>query len=136
MLIFYVDELLLERLTFCARDHLSGSFGCGCAPANRIGCQFHGYFVLYTNLSFKEMSWIERGAYNRRHNMRSHMLMHTIRGVGIISPAMACGCTLRSPHTSQNRHEIRQYSHMYNLESRDVVCVFKRSMHMWYTPTV
>lgn len=29
---------------------LSGSFG----PANGIGCQFHGYFVLYTDLSFKE----------------------------------------------------------------------------------
>lgn len=96
---FYIDELLLERLTFCSQNCLSGSFGCGWGPANGIGCQFHGYFVLYTNLSFKEMSQIERGAYNRQHNMRSHMLMHTIHSVGIISPALACGCTLRSVHT-------------------------------------
>lgn len=75
---------------------------------NKIGCQFQGYFVLYTNLSFKDMSWIGRAAYNRWHNMRSHMLMHTTHSVGIISPAFACGCTLRSAHTSQYRRDIRQ----------------------------
>lgn len=86
--IFYIDESLLERLTFSAQNCLSSSFGRGYVLARGIGCQFHGYFVHYTNLSFKEMSQIERRAYNRQHNMCSRMLMHTIHSVGIISPAL------------------------------------------------
>lgn len=50
---------------------LSGSFG----PANGIGCQFHGYFVLYTGpkLQRKPPGWRRGGgrAYNRRRDMRA-----------------------------------------------------------------
>lgn len=62
---FYVNELLLEGHTFCTRHCLSACFGCRCALAEGTVCKFHAYFVLYTNLSFKETSSIERRAYNR-----------------------------------------------------------------------
>lgn len=61
----------------------------------RMACQFHGYFVLYANVSFKEKSQIKGGAYNHQHTMRSHMLVHTIPSIGIISPTLAYGCTLK-----------------------------------------
>lgn len=92
-------------------------FGRGCAPANGIGCQFHGYFVLYTNLSFKEMSWIERGAYNRRHNMRSRMLMHTMHGVGIIPSRYGAGMRVQERFAV---YTARDRDGMYHLSCGDV----------------
>ena len=81
-----IRRFFLDSRAFCEPLCVRGSLRRGCGPANGTGCQFHAYFVLYTNLSFKEMSQIERGAYNRQHNVRSHTLVHTSHGVGIISP--------------------------------------------------
>ena len=92
--IFYIDELIQGRLKVSAQNCLKASFGCGGCQAIGLGVDFMVTLFLYTNLSFKEMSEIEREAYNRRHNMRSHILIRSIHSVGIISPALVCGYTL------------------------------------------
>lgn len=94
--IFYIDELLLERLAPRTVTPLWMWLG------QWIGCQFHGYFVLFAKLSFKETSWIKSGAYNRQNNMHSHILTLSIQSVGIISSHTF---TLQSSHQKQDTCE-------------------------------